>query len=117
MSLHTPETIYSIYALNQLGAIVNLIYLTLNAEEILKQTDEVGSKMFLYLENVQDKVKEIGIDIEAMFVFLVTTRFHFLEGNTKFLFHKIKKCGTKCITKKGIVECRNEWAYRKADPG
>ena len=45
-----------------------------------------------------------GIDIEAMFVFLVTTRFHFLEGNTKFLFHKIKKCGTKCITKKGIVE-------------
>ena len=54
MSLHTPETIYSIYALNQLGAIVNLIYLTLNAEEILKQTDEVGSKMFLYLENVQN---------------------------------------------------------------
>lgn len=41
-------------------------------------------------------------DWESMF--LVTTRFHFLEGNTKFLFHKIKKCGTKCITKKGIVE-------------
>ena len=40
MSLHTPETIYSIYALNQLGAIVNLIYLTLNAEEILKQTEK-----------------------------------------------------------------------------
>ena len=39
-----------------------------------------------------------------MFVLLVTTRFHFLEGNTKFLFHKIKKCGAKCITKKGIVE-------------
>lgn len=65
MSLHTPETIYSIYALNQLGAIVNLIYLTLNAEEILKQTDEVGSKMFLYLENVQDKVKEIKSKMKA----------------------------------------------------
>ena len=65
MSLHTPKTIYSIYALNQLGAIVNLIYLTLNAEEILKQTDEVGSKMFLYLENVQDKVKEIKSKMKA----------------------------------------------------
>ena len=65
MSLHTPETIYSIYALNQLGAIVNLIYLTLNAEEILKQTDEMDSKMFLYLENVQDKVKEIKSKMKA----------------------------------------------------
>ena len=55
MSLHTPETIYSIYALNQLGAIVNLIYLTLNAEEILKQTDEVGSKMFYILRTFKIK--------------------------------------------------------------
>ena len=65
MSLHTPETIYSIYALNQLGAVANLIYLTLNTDEILKQTNEVDSKMFLYLENVQDKVKEIESKIKA----------------------------------------------------
>ena len=59
MSLHTPETIYSIYALNQLGAIVNLIYMTLNADEILKQTNEADSKAFLYLEITSDKVKKI----------------------------------------------------------
>lgn len=37
----------------------------IECEEILKQTDEVGSKMFLYLENVQDKVKEIKSKMKA----------------------------------------------------
>ena len=89
MSLHTPETIYSIYALNQLGAIVNLIYLTLNAEEILKQTDEVGSKMFLYLENVQDKVKEIKSKNES--------RTNYISPNLEFHAISIK---TDCKTEK-----------------
>lgn len=36
MSLNTPETIYCIYALNYIGAVANMVYMTLSEEEIVE---------------------------------------------------------------------------------
>lgn len=59
MSMHIPETIECIYALNMIGAVSNLIYMTLSEEEIIAQITAVHSKIFLYLAEVEDKVYEI----------------------------------------------------------
>lgn len=56
MSMHIPETIECIYALNMIGAVSNLIYMTLSEEEIIAQITAVHSKIFLYLAEVEDKV-------------------------------------------------------------
>ena len=54
MSMHIPETIECIYALNMIGAVSNLIYMTLSEEEIIAQITAVHSKIFLYLAEVED---------------------------------------------------------------
>lgn len=56
MSMHIPETIECIYALNMIGAVSNLIYMTLSEKEIIAQITAVHSKIFLYLAEVEDKV-------------------------------------------------------------
>lgn len=56
MSMHIPETIECIYALNMIGAVSNLIYMTLSEEEIIAQITAVHSKIFLYLDEVEDRI-------------------------------------------------------------
>lgn len=58
MSLITPETIYSIYALNYLGATANMVYMSLSKEELFKCLKLTNSKAMIALELVQEKVKE-----------------------------------------------------------
>ena len=41
---------------------------------------------------------------KTIFVVQVTLCFYFFERRTEFLFHEIKKSGTKGIAKKGIIE-------------
>lgn len=59
MSLITPETIYCIYALNYIGAIANMVYLSLSEEEIINTVEQTNSKMLIALENVEDKIRNI----------------------------------------------------------
>ena len=59
MSMHTPETIYSIYALNYLGAIANLVYVTLSSNELSDRIKTTSSKMLLILDAVSNKANEI----------------------------------------------------------
>lgn len=56
MSMHIPETIECIYALNMIGAVSNLIYMTLSQEEIIAQITAVHSKIFIYLDEAEDRV-------------------------------------------------------------
>lgn len=61
MSMHTPETIYAIYGLNYIGAVANMVYMTLSGKEILDTLNNTKSKCFMVLDvslgNV-DKVRE-----------------------------------------------------------
>lgn len=56
MSMHTPETIYSIYALNRIGAIANMVYMTLSEEELVSVVKKTNSKALLVLDTNLDKV-------------------------------------------------------------
>lgn len=54
-SLHTPETIYIIYGLNKIGAVANMVYLTLSANEIIENIKSTDSKAFFYFAMIQEK--------------------------------------------------------------
>lgn len=59
MSMHTPETIYSYYALNYLGATANMVYMTLSGQEILATLAETESKMLLVLDAALPQLEQI----------------------------------------------------------
>ena len=56
MSMHTPETVYAIYALSFIGATANMAYMTLTEKEILATLKNTESKLFLVLDAALDKV-------------------------------------------------------------
>lgn len=59
MSMHTPETIYAIYALNYIGAVANMVYMTLTETEILATLEHTDSKLFLVLDPALDRIEAI----------------------------------------------------------
>ena len=59
MSMHTPETIYCIYALNYIGAVANMVYMTLAEREIVETLQNTKSKMFIALDATIDRVLTI----------------------------------------------------------
>lgn len=61
MSMQTPETIYAYFALNYLGAVANMVYMTLSEAEILQTVRDTKSKMLLFLETVAEKVAKSNI--------------------------------------------------------
>lgn len=67
-SMHTPETIYIIYGLNKIGAVANMVYLTLSANEIIENIKSTDSKAFIYFTMIQEK----GRIIEKEFPDIIT---------------------------------------------
>ena len=63
MSLDTPETLYCIYALNYLGAVINSVYLSLTPAEIKKTVGETASKMLIALDIVSDKLAAVAEEL------------------------------------------------------
>ena len=57
MSMHTPETIYSVYALNYIGAVADLVYMTLSEEELIETVRAANSKLLLILDVALDRVE------------------------------------------------------------
>ena len=62
-SMHTPEMIYMIYALNKIGAVANMVYLTLSASEIIEIIKNTDSKVFIYLAIVHEKGEAVGKEL------------------------------------------------------
>ena len=56
LSLITPETIYCIYALNYIGAVANMGYLSLSEDEIVQMVEKTNSKAIIVLEVAAEKV-------------------------------------------------------------
>ena len=59
MSMHTPETIYAIYGINYIGAVANIVYMTLSEKEILHTLENTESKLFLVLDAALDRIETI----------------------------------------------------------
>lgn len=73
MSMHTPETIVCIYALNYIGATANMVYMTLSAKEIAATLQETSSKMLFILDVALDRINEIKSEIPIpVIVFEIT---------------------------------------------
>ncbi len=56
LSLLTPETIYCIYALNYIGAVANMGYLSLSEDEIVQMVEKTNSKAIIVLDVATEKV-------------------------------------------------------------
>ena len=72
MSLNTPETIYCIYALNYIGAVANMVYMTLSEEEIVETVRNTDSKMFIFLDVAAEKVRNVVENIEKIRVLAIS---------------------------------------------
>lgn len=59
MSISTPETVYAIFALNYMGAVGNMVYMTLSEHEILQNLEFTESKLFMVLDPALDRVNKI----------------------------------------------------------
>ena len=70
MSMHTPETIVCIYALNYIGAVANMVYMTLAEKEILHTLDNTESKMFFVLDAALQRVNKLKDEITVPIVVL-----------------------------------------------
>lgn len=58
-----PETIYSFYALNRIGAVANLIDPRYNPEKIKKLINDTKSKILIFIDVSINKIQHIQSDI------------------------------------------------------
>ena len=72
MSMHTPETIYCIYALNRLGAVANMVYMTLSEQEIVSTVKATESKALVVLSVALEKINKVYDDLGFEHVIVVT---------------------------------------------
>lgn len=56
MGLASPETFYVAYACSKIGAIINLISVLAGEQEIVHYLEEAGSKVFVALDLLNDKI-------------------------------------------------------------
>ena len=64
-TLTTPETVFSFYALNRLGAIANFIEPRTNQERIKNHTNNTKSKLLIVIDVFLEKIFEIAESISA----------------------------------------------------
>lgn len=65
MSLCTPETIISIYALNYIGAVANMVYITLSEKEIINTLEKTHSRMLIILDISLSQITSIQTAIKC----------------------------------------------------
>lgn len=93
-----PETIYSFYALNKIGAVCNFIDLRMNKERILKYINDTNSKLVVSFNGVSEKVYSVLnestaktlIDIDGTDLLNPIARglYHFKERKSRFKCNK-----------------------------
>lgn len=72
MSMHTPETIYCVYALNRLGAVANMVYMTLSEKELLHEVKNTGSKALVILDLAIEKVNKVDEELGQTKVIVIS---------------------------------------------
>ena len=66
LSLNTPETTYAIYALNRIGAVVNLLVAGNSNNEIKANLKETNSKLLLVLDKMLDGLGDFECPIPVV---------------------------------------------------
>lgn len=73
VSMQTPETLYSIYALNYIGAIANMLYMTISESEILESVYNTNSKALLVLEVALEKAENLEKHLDIPVILLTVS--------------------------------------------
>lgn len=119
MSMQTPETIMSIYALNYLGAVANMIYMTLPSNGILEYIHKTKSVLFMYLEIAADRIASIKEEIDVPVVCLsVSDSMPVIPKMIVKLKKKSRLFGLKFseLVSEGKEECLGEASNFGEDP-
>lgn len=69
--LNMPETLYTVYALNRIGAVCNNIEPRVNAEQIKDRINNVNSKVLVVVDVFLGKIKEIVDDTQLSTIIVV----------------------------------------------
>lgn len=70
MSVHTIETIIAVYAVNYLGAVANMAYITLSSNEIVKMINNTNSVAYIVLDSALERVMAAKSEIKIPIVIL-----------------------------------------------
>ena len=103
VSLHTPETFYAIYALNYIGAIANMLYISLTEHEIIESVKNTDSKVLLIFDLMPGKAEALASQLNIPVVLLSLT--DSMPPLTKLLFSlKAKRAKPKLSTLKEYLQ-------------
>ncbi len=95
MSMHTPETIYAIYGLNYIGAVANIVYMSLTEEEILNKIKQTQSKALfildLALQEKENLFRKLNIPIITISVF------DSMPFYLRAAYHKVRKASANNV--------------------
>ena len=69
-SMHTPETIYLYYAVNYLGAVANMVYVTLPPAEVRQGQAMTGSQVYFIMDKAVQAVMAAGLPEDVTVVTL-----------------------------------------------
>ena len=120
-----PETIYSFYALNRLGAVSNMIDPRTNVENIASYINEVQSKVVITIDAAYAKIQEAVSHCKSVRNIIVVSPADSLPQPKKFLYKKFKApkliVDTKTMLWDGFIkqdyqESINEFPYEKDTP-
>ncbi len=117
MSLITPETVYTIYALNYLGVVVNSIYFEMSESEIVDTIAKTNSKMLVVLDLAIEKIKAIEnqILVEKIVVLSIADSLPPLKS----IFYALKayRCELSCnmVSYSDFVKMGKENILKKAE--
>ncbi len=104
MSVNTPETVYSFYALNYIGAVANMVYMTLSEKEIVEVLSNTKSKLIMALGPSIEKIHKVKDKILIPVVILPIAESMPLYLKT---IVKLKSSG-----KKQSEQLENEYAFK-----
>ncbi len=88
-SVTIPETIYSFYALNHIGAISNMVDPRVSAEGLKDYINEVNSKVVVCISDAYNKISSI-VDKTCVEKVIVISPSDSLKGIKKFVFDRLK---------------------------
>ncbi len=69
-SMHTPETIYLYYAVSYLGAVANMVYVTLPPAEVRQGQAMTGSRVYFIMDKAVQAVMAAGLPEDVTVVTL-----------------------------------------------
>lgn len=117
LSLITPETIYCIYALNYIGAVANMGYLSLSEDEIVQMVEKTKSKAVIVLDVVEEKVMHVQkrLTSELTIILPVESSMPWLmKAIVKMKKKKLHNDGKQVLTYPSFIKkiCRAETGSR-----